>query len=60
LVAKARNQLSHSAVEEEIINSIAIVLQGKKPILRWLFYNTLIIEWLFKFGSNLIKILLPI
>jgi hypothetical protein len=44
LVAKARNQLSHSAVEEEIINSIAIVLQGKKPILRWLFYNTLIIE----------------
>jgi hypothetical protein len=29
MVAKARNQLSHSAVEEEIINSIAIVVTRK-------------------------------
>jgi hypothetical protein len=29
MVANARNQLSHSAVEEEIINSIAIVVTRK-------------------------------
>jgi len=30
MVAKTRNQLSHEAVEEEIINSIAIVVTRKK------------------------------